>query len=129
MVGKGMIVCMSRRICVELYKELTALRPKWHSDDDKEGAIKIVMTGNATDPVDWQSHIRNKQRREAIAERFKNPDDPLELVIVRDMWLTGFDVPCLHTMYVDKYMHAHGLDASDCACESRLPGQARRSSG
>jgi type I restriction enzyme R subunit len=109
MVGKGMIVCMSRRICVELYKELTALRPKWHSDDDKEGAIKIVMTGNATDPVDWQSHIRNKPRREAIAERFKNPDDPLELVIVRDMWLTGFDVPCLHTMYVDKYMHAHGL--------------------
>jgi type I restriction enzyme R subunit len=100
---------MSRRICVELYKELTALRPKWHSDDDKEGAIKIVMTGNATDPVDWQSHIRNKPRREAIAERFKNPDDPLELVIVRDMWLTGFDVPCLHTMYVDKYMHAHGL--------------------
>jgi type I restriction enzyme R subunit len=109
MVGKGMIVCMSRRICVELYKELTALRPKWHSDDDKEGAIKIVMTGSATDPVDWQSHIRNKPRREAIAERFKNPDDPLELVIVRDMWLTGFDVPCLHTMYVDKYMHAHGL--------------------
>jgi type I restriction enzyme R subunit len=109
MVGKGMIVCMSRRICVELYKELTALRPKWHSDDDKEGAIKIVMTGNATDPVDWQSHIRNKPRREAIAERFKNPDDSLELVIVRDMWLTGFDVPCMHTMYVDKYMHAHGL--------------------
>jgi len=109
MVGKGMIVCMSRRICVEIYKELTALRPKWHSDDDKEGEIKIVMTGNATDPVDWQSHIRNKPRREAIAERFKNPDDPLELVIVRDMWLTGFDVPCLHTMYVDKYMHAHGL--------------------
>ena len=109
MVGKGMIVCMSRRICVEIYKELTALRPKWHSDDDKEGAIKIVMTGNATDPVDWQSHIRNKPRREAIAERFKNPDDPLELGIVRDMWLTGFDVPCLHTMYVDKYMHAHGL--------------------
>ena len=109
MVGKGMIVCMSRRICVEMYKELTALRPKWHSDDDKEGAIKVVMTGNATDPVDWQSHIRNKPRREAIAERFKDPKDPLELVIVRDMWLTGFDVPCLHTMYVDKYMHAHGL--------------------
>jgi type I restriction enzyme R subunit len=104
-----MIVCMSRRICVELYKELTALRPKWHSDDDKEGAIKIVMTGNATDPVDWQPHIRNKQRREAIGERFKNPKNPLELVIVRDMWLTGFDVPCLHTMYLDKYMHAHGL--------------------
>ena len=109
MVGKGMIVCMSRRICVELYKELTTLRPKWHSDDDKEGAIKVVMTGNATDPVDWQPHIRNKQRRETIGERFKDAADPLELVIVRDMWLTGFDVPCLHTMYVDKYMHAHGL--------------------
>jgi type I restriction enzyme R subunit len=109
MVGKGMIVCMSRRICVELYKELTTLRPKWHSDDDKEGAIKIVMTGSATDPVEWQQHFRNKLRREAIGERFKNPKDPLELVIVRDMWLTGFDVPCLHTMYVDKYMHAHGL--------------------
>jgi type I restriction enzyme R subunit len=109
MVGKGMIVCMSRRICVELYKELTALRPKWHSDEDKEGAIKIVMTGNATDPVDWQPHIRSKQRRESIGERFKDPGDPLELVIVRDMWLTGFDVPCLHTMYVDKYIHAHGL--------------------
>jgi type I restriction enzyme R subunit len=109
MVGKGMIVCMSRRICVELYKELIVLRPKWHSDDDNTGAIKIVMTGNATDPIDWQQHIRSKQRREAIGERFKDPDDPLELVIVRDMWLTGFDVPCLHTMYLDKYMHAHGL--------------------
>ena len=107
--GKGMIVCMSRRICVELYKELVALRPKWHSEDDKEGSLKIIMTGNATDPLEWQSHIRNKQRREAIGERFKNPKDALELVIVRDMWLTGFDVPCLHTMYVDKYMHAHGL--------------------
>jgi type I restriction enzyme R subunit len=107
--GKGMIVCMSRRICVELYKELVALRPGWHSDDDKEGAIKIVMTGSATDPLDWQRHIRNKERRVAIGERFKNPKDSLQLVIVRDMWLTGFDVPCLHTMYLDKYMHAHGL--------------------
>ncbi|HEX4022386.1 MAG TPA: type I restriction endonuclease subunit R [Acidobacteriaceae bacterium] len=109
MIGKGMIVCMSRRICVELYRELIALRPEWHRDDDKDGAIKIVMTGSATDPVDWQEHIRNKERRVAIGERFKNPKDPLKLVIVRDMWLTGFDVPCLHTMYVDKYMHAHGL--------------------
>lgn len=108
-VGKGMIVCMSRRICVELYKELIALRPQWHAEDDKEGALKIVMTGGATDPLDWQQHLRNKPRREAIAERFKDPDDSLKLVIVRDMWLTGFDVPCLHTMYVDKYMHAHGL--------------------
>jgi type I restriction enzyme R subunit len=109
LVGKGLIVCMSRRICVELYKELTALRPQWHTESDKEGALKIVMTGGATDPVDWQQHIRNKPRREDIAERFKDPNDPLKLVIVRDMWLTGFDVPCLHTMYVDKYMHAHGL--------------------
>jgi len=109
MIGKGMIVCMSRRICVELYRELVGLRPEWHRDDDKDGAIKIVMTGSATDPVGWQEHIRNKERRVAIGERFKNPKDLLQLVIVRDMWLTGFDVPCLHTMYVDKYMHAHGL--------------------
>jgi type I restriction enzyme, R subunit len=109
MIGKGLIVCMSRRICVELYREIAALRPDWHSDEDADGAIKIVMTGSATDPLDWQPHIRNKQRREAVGERFKNPKDPLKLVIVRDMWLTGFDVPCLHTMYVDKYMHAHGL--------------------
>lgn len=109
MDGKGLIVSMSRRICVELYREIIALRPDWHSDDDAAGAIKIVMTGSATDPLDWQPHIRNKKRREAIAERFKKPGDPLRLVIVRDMWLTGFDVPCLHTMYIDKYMHAHGL--------------------
>ncbi len=109
MVGKGLIVCMSRRICVELYQEIVALRPHWHNEDDDSGAIKIVMTGSATDPLAWQQHLRNKQRREAIGERFKNPDDSLKLVIVRDMWLTGFDVPCLHTMYVDKYMHAHGL--------------------
>ncbi|HSY34808.1 MAG TPA: type I restriction endonuclease subunit R [Acidobacteriaceae bacterium] len=109
MIGKGLIVCMSRRICVELYSEIAALRPDWHSDEDADGAIKIVMTGSATDPLDWQPHIRNKQRREGVGERFKNPKDPLKLVIVRDMWLTGFDVPCLHTMYVDKYMHAHGL--------------------
>jgi type I restriction enzyme, R subunit len=109
MFGKGLIVGMSRRICVDLYREIIALRPDWHGNEDADGAIKIVMTGNATDPLDWQPHIRNKQRREAIGERFKNPDDALKLVIVRDMWLTGFDVPCLHTMYVDKYMHAHGL--------------------
>ena len=109
MIGKGLIVCMSRRICVELYCEIAALRPGWHSDEDADGAMKIVMTGSATDPLAWQPHIRNKQRREGIGERFKNPKDPLKLVIVRDMWLTGFDVPCLHTMYVDKYMHAHGL--------------------
>lgn len=107
--GKAMIVCMSRRICVALYSEIVNLRPQWHSDDDKKGEIKVVMTGSASDPEDWQPHIRNKPKRRALAERFKNPKDPLNLVIVRDMWLTGFDVPCLHTMYLDKPMRGHGL--------------------
>ena len=109
MDGKGMIVCMSRRICVELYKEIVALRPAWHSDDDEAGEIKVVMTGSASDPLDWQPHVRNKAKREAMAVRFKKATDPLRLVMVRDMWLTGFDVPCLHTMYVDKPMRGHGL--------------------
>jgi len=109
MDGKAMIVCMSRRICVELYKELVALRPEWHSDKDEDGAIKVVMTGSASDPLEWQQHIRNKKAREELAKRFKNPDDPMKLVIVRDMWLTGFDAPCMHTMYVDKPMRGHGL--------------------
>ncbi len=108
MDGKAMLVCMSRRICVDLYKALTALRPDWHDEDDK-GAVKIVMTGSASDPSDWQQHIRSKQRREALAKRFKNPSDPFKLVIVRDMWLTGFDAPCMHTMYIDKPMQGHGL--------------------
>jgi len=107
--GKAMAVCMSRRICVALYKEIIALRPDWHSDDDAAGAIKIVMTGKASDPQGWQPHIGNKARRDQIAKRAKNPDDPLKLVIVRDMWLTGFDAPCMHTMYVDKPMQGHGL--------------------
>ena len=107
--GKGMIVCMSRRIAVDLYNAIVTLRPEWHSDDDKAGAIKVVMTGSATDPLPMQPHIRNKARREALALRFKNPADPLRLVIVRDMWLTGFDAPCLHTMYADKPMRGHGL--------------------
>jgi type I restriction enzyme R subunit len=109
MEGKAMIVCMSRRICVDLYKALVKLRPEWHHEDDDKGAIKVVMTGSASDPIEWQAHVRNKQRREALARRFKDPDDPLRIVIVRDMWLTGFDVPCLHTMYVDKPMQRHGL--------------------
>lgn len=109
MNGKGMIVCMSRRVCVDLYKALVKLRPDWHSNDDATGTIKVVMTGSASDPLDWQPHVRNKRGREGIAKRFKKPDDPLQLVIVRDMWLTGFDVPCLHTMYVDKPMRGHGL--------------------
>lgn len=107
--GKGMIVCMSRRICVDLYNAIIGLRPDWHSEDDDKGGIKVVMTGTASDPIEWQQHIRNKARREGISKRFKDPSDPLKLVIVRDMWLTGFDVPCLHTMYMDKPMRGHGL--------------------
>lgn len=104
-----MIVCMSRRICVDLYNAIVKRRPEWHDDDDKKGEIKVVMTGSASDDVSWQPHIRNKARREAMAVRFKNPNGSLKLVIVRDMWLTGFDVPSLHTMYVDKPMRGHGL--------------------
>ena len=107
--GKGMIVCMSRRICVDLYNAIVRLRPNWHEEEDDKGYIKVVMTGSAADPPQWQQHIRNKQRREAIAGRFKNPDDPMKLAIVRDMWLTGFNVPSLHTMYIDKPMRGHGL--------------------
>ncbi len=109
MDGKAMIVCMSRRICVELYEALRKLRPGWHSDDDKQGVMKIVMTGSATDPLEWQGHIRTKTRREALAKRFKDPKDGFKIVLVRDMWLTGFDAPCLHTMYMDKPMRGHGL--------------------
>jgi type I restriction enzyme R subunit len=107
--GKGMIVCMSRRICVDLYHAIIQLRPDWHQEDDTKGGIKVVMTGSASDRLEWQQHIRNKARREGLARRFKDPSDPLKLVIVRDMWLTGFDAPCLHTMYVDKPMRGHGL--------------------
>ena len=107
--GKGMIVCMSRRICVELYNAIIALRPEWHGGEDAGGFLKIVMTGKASDEPSWQTHIRSKARLETLANRFKDPDDPFSLVIVRDMWLTGFDVPCLHTMYLDKPMRGHGL--------------------
>ena len=107
--GKAMIVCMSRRICIDLYRELVRLRPDWQDDNDGRGAMKVVMTGSASDPPDWQPHIRNKTRREALAHRFRDPDDPLKVVLVRDMWLTGFDAPSLHTMYVDKPMRGHGL--------------------
>ena len=107
--GKAMVVCMSRRICIALYRELVRLRPDWHDDDDVRGAIKVVMTGSASDPLEWQPHIRNKARREALAQRFRDPGDPLRVVLVRDMWLTGFDAPSLHTMYVDKPMRGHGL--------------------
>jgi type I restriction enzyme R subunit len=107
--GKAMVVCMSRRICVELYNEIVRLRPEWHHEDDDKGVIKVVMTGSASDPLEWQPHIRNKERREFLANRFRDPKDSFKIVIVRDMWLTGFDCPSLHTMYVDKPMRAHGL--------------------
>jgi len=109
MDGKAMVVCMSRRIAVDLYDALVKLRPAWHDEDDKKGALKVVMTGSASDKLEWQPHIRNKPRREGLAKRFKDPRDPLKIVIVRDMWLTGFDAPCLHTMYVDKPMRGHAL--------------------
>jgi len=109
MEGKAMVVAMSRRIAVALYQEIARLRPEWAVDDDAAGALKVVMTGSASDPQDWQPHIRNKLRREKLADRFRDPKDPLRMVIVRDMWLTGFDAPSLHTMYVDKPMRGHGL--------------------
>jgi type I restriction enzyme R subunit len=122
MDGKAMIVCMSRRICIDLFNEIVRLRPAWlgcpagrkwdelaDAEKDQAGAVKVVMTGSATDGPEWQQHIRTKPRREALAKRLKDPKDPLKVVIVRDMWLTGFDAPCLHTMYVDKPMRGHGL--------------------
>jgi type I restriction enzyme R subunit len=107
--AKAMIVCMSRRICVDMYEALRALRPEWHDNDDEKGALKVIMTGSAADPEGWQPHIRNKPRLTALADRLKDPKDALKIVIVRDMWLTGFDAPCLHTLYVDKPMQGHGL--------------------
>jgi type I restriction enzyme R subunit len=107
--GKAMAVCMSRRICVDLYRHIVALRPEWHADEHDKGAVKIVMTGSAADPPEFQPHLLSKKQREDLANRARDPDDPLKLVIVRDMWLTGFDAPCMHTMYVDKPMRGHGL--------------------
>jgi type I restriction enzyme, R subunit len=107
--GKAMVVCMSRRICVALYREIAALRPGWHGEADAQGSMKTVMTGSPSDPLDWQPHVRSKAAREALAQRFRDPTDPFRVVIVRDMWLTGFDAPSLHTMYVDKPMRGHGL--------------------
>lgn len=122
MDGKAMIVCMSRRICVELFTQIIKLRPDWlgwgkdrvwaqgtEDEQDRLGSLKIIMTGSADDGPAWQQHIRNKKRREELANRFKNAKDPFKIVIVRDMWLTGFDAPCLHTMYLDKPMRSHGL--------------------
>jgi type I restriction enzyme, R subunit len=110
--GKAMIVCMSRRICVALYDEITSLRPDWHQEGTDRGQIKVVMTGDLSkDPKEWSEagHITTKERREQIKERMKDPEDPLKMVIVRDMWLTGTDIPCLHTLYVDKPMKGHSI--------------------
>ena len=107
--GKAMIVAMSRRIAIDLYKEIIAIRPDWHSDELMSGKIKIVMTGSSSDPADWQAYIGTKANRETLAKRMKDKKDELKLVIVRDMWLTGFDVPSMHTMYIDKPMQGHNL--------------------
>ncbi len=107
--GKAMIVCMSRRICIDLHNAIVKLRPKWYSKDDDKGILKIIMTGSASDKTDWQEHIRTKNKRKELGDRFKDPSDPFKIVIVRDMWLTGFDVPSLHTMYIDKPMKGHTL--------------------
>ena len=107
--GKAMIVTMSRRIAIELHNEIVKLRPQWYDPDDDKGKIKVIMTGSAADGPEWQEHIRNKQRRQHLAERMKDPNDPLTIVIVRDMWLTGFDAPSLNTMYIDKPMQGHTL--------------------
>ena len=107
--GKAMIVCMSRRICVDLYDAIVKIRPQWHNEEDDKGEIKVIMTGSSSDTLNMQPHIRNKPRRKAIGDRLKNPSDNLRLVIVRDMWLTGFDAPCLHTLYIDKPMRGHNL--------------------
>ncbi|MCL4849720.1 MAG: type I restriction endonuclease subunit R, partial [Acidobacteria bacterium] len=107
--SKAMVVCMSRRIAVALHREIVALRPAWYDEDDERGRVKVVMTGSASDPLDWQPHIRTKLRREALAQRFRDPADPFRLVLVRDMWLTGFDAPSLATLYLDKPMRGHGL--------------------
>lgn len=109
MLGKAMVVCMSRRICVELYDEIVALRPEWHSDNDAQGKVKVIITGSAADGPEMAQHVRSKQALRDLKERAKNPEDQLELVLVRDMWLTGFDSPSMHTMYVDKPMRGAGL--------------------
>lgn len=107
--GKAMIVCMSRRICVDLYAQIIKIRPDWHSDDDTDGTIKVVMTGSSSDPLSFQPHVRNKAKRKALGERLKDPKDKLKIAIVRDMWLTGFDAPSMHTLYIDKPMQGHNL--------------------
>jgi len=107
--GKAMIVCMTRNIAVKLYAQIVALRPDWHSDALDDGQIKVVMTSSSDDPADFQAHATTKDQRKSLALRLKDPKNSLKLVIVRDMWLTGFDAPCLHTMYIDKKMQGANL--------------------
>lgn len=109
MAGKGMVVAMSREICVHLYNEIVKLRPDWHSEDPEKGAIKVIMTGSASDKALLRPHIYDGKTKKRLEKRFKDPNDELKLVIVRDMWLTGFDAPCVHTLYVDKPMKGHNL--------------------
>jgi len=121
--GKGMIVCMSRRICVELLNEIKKLRPEWYNSEDDKGVIKVIMTGSATDPKEWQEHIRNKKRRKQLGENFKDPKNELKLIIVRDMFLTGFDAPSLHTMYLDKPIKGHTLMQAIARVNRVYPGK------
>lgn len=121
--GKGMIVCMSRRICIDLYNEIIKIRPKWHNKNDDKGFIKVVITGSASDPKEWQQHIRNKQRRKYIGDNFKDPKHELKLLIVRDMFLTGFDAPSLHTMYLDKPIRGHTLMQAIARVNRVYPGK------
>ncbi len=121
--GKGMIVCMSRRICIDLYNEIIKLRPQWHNEDDDKGFIKVVITGSASDPKEWQQHIRNKQRRKHIGDNFKDQKHELKLLIVRDMFLTGFDAPSLHTMYLDKPIKGHTLMQAIARVNRVYPGK------
>ncbi len=121
--GKGMIVCMSRRICFDLHNEILDIRPKWYDNDDDKGMLKVVMTGSATDPKEWQEHIRNKTRRTRIGDNFKDPTNGLKMLIVRDMFLTGFDAPTLHTMYLDKPMKGHTLMQAIARVNRVYPGK------
>lgn len=121
--GKGMIVCMSRRICLDLHNEIAKLRPEWYNEDDEKGFVKVVMTGSASDPKEWQQHIRNKLRRKRIGDNFKDLGHRLQLLIVRDMFLTGFDAPTLHTMYLDKPIRGHTLMQAIARVNRVYPGK------
>ncbi len=121
--GKGMIVCMSRRICYDLHNEIKKLRPDWYNKEDDKGFVKVVMTGSASDPKDWQEHIRNRVRRKKIGDNFKDPKNELKLIIVRDMFLTGYDAPSLHTMYLDKPIKGHTLMQAIARVNRVYPGK------